>query len=869
MIKPLRYFSLHLTKSLAFVSSAQRVSLSSWGLVFLAVQVFWAIAAPAVLAQDKTSEQAKPTLGEVIAAVPRSSPLGQAEAAEEQTIIFVGDQNYPPYEYLENGRPKGASADLVRAIGKVVGRPVELRLMKWSEAQESVLEGRSDVLTVFGKNEERERLYDFSKPTFIVSFSLFVPLDALGSFDIQRLSGRRLGVTKGGWPRKYLETNQPGASLVVIDNYEDGFRQLLRGNLDAVAANTWSGYFTLRRMAISSVGTTPEPLKSVVASMAVRKGNRELLTQIDKALALLKSTGEFDKIIDRWSGRQIVLVERGQVWAVYSVGVLALVVLVSLALFLFVGKSKRMALAREVTERKRAEQEIAEKSALLETTFESISQGISVFDADLKLVAFNRRYADLWGYPPGFIRLGMPCEEVVRFKAERGDYGSGDVERKVRERLRAHRAGEASESEFALPNGKVIYFSRNPLPGGGSVTTYTDITERKRAEEALSKSEERLRTILDNAIDGIITIDEHGIVETFNHAAERTFGYTAEEVIGHNVNMLMAEPERTEHDGYIRSYLETGEVKIIGKGREVTGRRKDGTTFPLSLGIAEVGQGERRMFIGTLHDLTQQKRIEAQLIQAQRLEALGWLAGGIAHDFNNILLPIITITEVCRDDLSPDGELSGHLEKVLLAAQRGRALVDQILKFSRRQPMERRSVDLREAIEEALKLARTTVPSMIEIRSHFDAAVGKVLADSNQIHEVVVNLITNAAHAIGTKKGIIEVALHDEVRISGSADGVSDDLEPGTYACLMISDNGAGMEEETLAHIFDPFFTTKPFGEGTGMGLAVVHGIVTGHGGAIAVSSQPHIGTTFEIYLPVIEMAATAPSDVEATDESN
>ena len=394
-----------------------------------------------------------------------------------------------------------------------------------------------------------------------------------------------------------------------------------------------------------------------------------------------------------------------------------------------------------------------------------------------------------------------------------------------------------------------------------------DAMLKRRAQEALSESEQRLRAILDNALDAIVTIDEHGLVETFNHAAERTFGYTAEEVIGHNVNMLMAEPERTEHDEYIGRYLRTGKAAIIGKGREVTGRRKDGATFQLDLGIVEVAQGERRMFIGTLHDLTQQKRIEAQLRQAQKLEALGWLAGGIAHDFNNILLPIITITEVCRDDLPADGELSGHLAKVLLAAQRGRALVDQILKFSRRQPLDRRSVDLREVVEEALKLARATVPSMIEISLHFDAAVGKVLADSNQIHESVVNLITNAAYAIGTKKGIIEVALR-EARISDSADGVPVELEPGTYARLTISDTGAGMEEETLAHIFDPFFTTKPFGEGTGMGLAAVHGIVTGHGGAIAVSSQPHIGTSFEIYLPVIEMAATAPSDAEATEET-
>ena len=240
------------------------------------------------------------------------------------------------------------------------------------------------------------------------------------------------------------------------------------------------------------------------------------------------------------------------------------------------------------------------------------------------------------------------------------------------------------------------------------------------------------------------------------------------------------------------------------------------------------------------------ERFEEQLRQSQKLEALGRLAGGIAHDFNNLLLPIITIAEVTRDDFPPDGRQWANLDTVVKAGQRGRALVNQILKFSRRQPMHRQPIRLAEVVGEALELSRALIPPMIQVRADLDDDVGTVLADSNQIHEVMMNLVSNAGQAIGLDKGVIDVGLR-----KASIDGGPTSLQAGTYARLTVSDSGAGMDDETLANIFDPFFTTKPAGEGTGMGLAAVHGIVARHDGAIRVSSKLGEKTTFEIYLPI------------------
>ena len=244
------------------------------------------------------------------------------------------------------------------------------------------------------------------------------------------------------------------------------------------------------------------------------------------------------------------------------------------------------------------------------------------------------------------------------------------------------------------------------------------------------------------------------------------------------------------------------------------------------------------------------EHFEEQLRQS-KLEALGRLAGGIAHDFNNLLLPIITIAEVTRDDFPPDGRQWANLDTVVKAGQRGRALVNQILKFSRRQPMHRQPIGLAEVVEEALELSRALIPPMIQIRADLDDDVGTVLADSNQIHVVLMNLVSNAGQAIGLDKGVIDVGLR-KASIDGAGGGPTL-LQAGTYARLTVSDSGAGMDDKTLANIFDPFFTTKPAGEGTGMGLAAVHGIVARHDGAIMVSSKPGEETTFAVYIPILD----------------
>jgi len=379
------------------------------------------------------------------------------------------------------------------------------------------------------------------------------------------------------------------------------------------------------------------------------------------------------------------------------------------------------------------------------------------------------------------------------------------------------------------------------------------IIYKESAEDVLRASEENLRAIVDNAADGIITIDERGCIESFNFAAERIFQYASREVIGRNVRLLMPEPMRGQHDSYLSNYLRTGEKKIIGIGREVVGLRKDGSEFPLDLAIGEAHMSAGRRFTGTLRDLTDRKILEERSQQARKLEALGRLAGGMAHDFNNLLQPIIAYTTVTREDLSGDEVSKESLSKVLEAAEMGKRLVAKIMTFGPTKAEERETIDFSATVSRSIELVRPTLSENTALRADLEPDVGNVLANKVQVHETIANLIANADDAIGRQPGSIEIIVKKR-RIETDPNKLPRLVmgQEGDYALLVVKDTGCGMDSAVCEEIFEPFFTTKPTGSGTGLGLAVVQGVVTDHGGTIKVTSEVDIGTTFEICLPIV-----------------
>jgi PAS domain S-box-containing protein len=369
--------------------------------------------------------------------------------------------------------------------------------------------------------------------------------------------------------------------------------------------------------------------------------------------------------------------------------------------------------------------------------------------------------------------------------------------------------------------------------------------------------------LFDGASDGIMILSTDGKLIAVNESLARMHGYTAQEM----QTLSLADLDTEQLKSEIFQRILAGESMTF----EVEHYHKDGHVFPLEVSASALStSGEQ--FIQAFHrDITERKRaaamqsqLQAQLRESQKMEALGTLAGGVAHDFNNALAMIIGNVELARQDVGPGHDALESLEEIGKASRRAKDLVQQILAFGRRQKLDRKVMSLALVVVESARLLRATLPAMVTLRVECEGDTPAVLADVTQVKQLLLNLCGNALHAVQDqgRPGVIEVHLNAHVRSQVEAHG---NLSPGRYACLLVRDNGPGMDEATRSRIFEPFFTTKPVGKGTGLGLSVVHTIVQAHEASIEVKSTPGEGSEFCIYFPAIdapvpEVTAPAPS---------
>lgn len=387
------------------------------------------------------------------------------------------------------------------------------------------------------------------------------------------------------------------------------------------------------------------------------------------------------------------------------------------------------------------------------------------------------------------------------------------------------------------------------------------LRQRKQSEKALWESTERFQKMFHSQPDAIFVLSAQNPVriQESNQAASEIFGYEAEEMIGKTVDMLYID---TLH---LKDFLNQlfAAIKRDGNLRNVefAMKRKDGTVFPSEHTVLELKNdaGARIGWVHVMRDITDRKEMEDRLQRAQRMEAIGTLAGGIAHDFNNILSPIIGMAELLLEDLTPGSPQHEDVKEIFSAGKRGSELVKQILAFSRQTKHQLVEVRLQQILKEVFKLIRSTIPKNIEISAEIDSGCGLVMADPIQMHQIAMNLITNAFHAVESSGGKIKIELKAVDLSSENLSGMS--IPPGQYARLAISDTGHGIEQAFISKIFNPYFTTKEQGKGTGLGLSVVYGILKNHEGEITVESTLGEGTTFTVYLPILQLAVGSEVD--------
>jgi PAS domain S-box-containing protein len=425
---------------------------------------------------------------------------------------------------------------------------------------------------------------------------------------------------------------------------------------------------------------------------------------------------------------------------------------------------------------------------------------------------------------------GEPAQELERAAAE----GKVDIEG-----WRIRKDG----SRFWV-NGTLaaLYGDDGKVQGFAKITR--DLTEKRRNDELL-------RSVLDHTLDAIIGIDERGTISTINRAGEAIFGRAGSEVVGQNVNILMPPPYHEEHDGYLRNYLRTGDAKVIGLGREVRGLRKDGSTFPADLAVTEFQLDNRRHFVGIVRDISERKRLQAQLHQSQKMEAFGQLAGGVAHDFNNLLTVISGYAQMLLAQLPSDDARRKMADEIASAGERAAILTRQLLAFSRQQVFESNLLDLNAVVGDTRNMLRRIIGEDVQLTTLLRPGLSAVKFNAGQIEQIIMNLAVNARDAM-PEGGNLTIETR-EVEIDESFTSRHPETRPGRFVVMAVSDTGCGMTPEVKERIFEPFFTTKPVGKGTGLGLAVVRGIVDQSGGSIDVRSETDAGTTFSIYLPAVQ----------------
>ncbi len=478
--------------------------------------------------------------------------------------------------------------------------------------------------------------------------------------------------------------------------------------------------------------------------------------------------------------------------------------------------------------------------------FDGVPVGLYRATLDGEILDANPALVRMFGYPDRESLLAVNAGDLYADQSDRERW---------QERLQNETLVRDYDVRLRRHDGTTMWgrdTARVVLGRDGVVRYYTgvleDITERKRAEEELSKANEKLRAVFDAAPVAVISLDLDGRVLSWNRAAVRIFGWSEEEAVGRPPLFV-----QEEHQTEFRELLERvmGGESVVGL--EVPRLRKDGTPLYLNAYTAPLygSDGLVSGIMAVMVDVTEQRELEARLAQSQRMESIGRLAGGIAHDFNNLLTVILGNCEIVLKDLAPSSPERGDIRDIQTAADHAAALTRQLLAFSRRQILQPKVLSLNGVVNEMLDMLRRIIGEDVELVTELDAGLANTLADPIEVGQVVMNLTVNARDAMqgGGRLTISteNVGLDRELTVHGET------IPPGRYAVLAIADTGIGMDEDICNKIFEPFFTTKPKGEGTGLGLATVYGIIKQSGGHISVESRKGVGTCFRVYLPQLD----------------
>jgi PAS domain S-box-containing protein len=764
------------------------------------------------------------------------------ELPTDRPIVVGGDHDYPPFEYLDDaGRPAGYNVALTRAIAREMGLDIEFRLGPWADIIHELEEGRIDVIQGMFYLPERDRVFDFSQPHMV---NHYVSIVRKGEGDppseLKDLEGKRIVVEKRDAAHDFLAKEGLGGQLSLVETQEDVLRELAEGNHDCGFAVRISALYMIEEKGWKNLVLGKQAFLPLEYCYAAPNNQKAILAQFSEGLEVLEKSGEYRRIYDEWLGgydqRPPSLINALR----YSGMVLVPLVVILLLIFSWSWFLKRKVAART--------RELQESLEFQRAMIDCSPVALYSIDLDGNVLAWNASAEKIFGWNAGeVVGKPLPCvpeEKKEEFSAFRErvlqDGGFSDVEV-----VRVRRDGALFDGSLSMAP---IYNPRREIIG--IMCAMEDISERKKAEAALRNSEIRYRSLFDNSMDGFLLTVPDGSILDVNPAACAMLGRTADEI-----KKLGREGIMDASDPRLQSGLEERARKGSAFG-ELTMIRADNTRFPVEISsvifLDENGEERSSMII---RDITERKRAEeeheklqAQLIQAQKMESVGRLAGGVAHDYNNMLTVIQGNTQLILSEIDEQSPFYGKLLEIKEATERSIEITRQLLAFARKQTIMPRVLDLNENVEGMLKVLRRLMGENIELVWQPGPKLWSVKMDPVQVDQILANLCVNSRDAI-PEVGTVTIETENVVLDKGySADRAG--FLPGEYVMLAVSDNGAGMDTETVDNAFDPFFTTKGTGMGTGLGLSTVYGIVKQNHGFINLYSEPGKGTRIKIYFP-------------------
>lgn len=511
----------------------------------------------------------------------------------------------------------------------------------------------------------------------------------------------------------------------------------------------------------------------------------------------------------------------------------------------------------DVTEQYRVRQQLVDSQQRLRLHIEQTPLAVIEWDRNLVVTAWNPAAEKIFGYTKEEA-IGHSSSELIVMTSVRPEI------EKVRQKLLSNQAVSHQINKNINKAGETLiceWYNTPLVDDGGQVigvaSFVDDISQRVQAEEKNREQQLQQQQMLDNLLDAVITIDEDGVVLSYNSSAEKLFGYTPDELNGKHFRLIMPAEIAREYQQFLRQSVGNLNADIIDRAHETIMTNKAGKQFPVRLSVTKTSKigSDKRLFIASIHDLSEEKKIEEQLRRSLKMDALGKLTGGIAHDYNNMLGIVLGYAELLQNALADQPKLLGYSEQISQAGERGASLTKKLLAFSKQEMIEAVELDVNDLLKVQRSLLQTVVTARITVEMNLSEKLWPIWVDKGDFEDVLMNLYINAMHAMDVGDGVLSIETSNQSLSTLDAESLG--VTAGDYVRLCIRDTGKGMDKATVEKIFDPFFTTK--GElGTGLGLSQVYGFIERSKGGVRVYSEPGMGTQFSLYFPRFRGELTA-----------